>query len=618
VRACSPRAGRSHAGKTAARVHARRSRAGRRPVRPAHRPPLHASVPGPYGASGTDPAPWKHAWTQWGQRHGPRSIQAAHARTPSALSPRPGEPGTLWLGFPCGRKELVVGGGGERAAPAGACLDFGASMGVSVALGPDRVAFADDACAPLTAAHALGPGPMYLFLGAECAGAECEGCSLSYPKPAHTLYPTLLLPRWRPVKQKVPRWTGPSPGPPCPPCTPGGQPCAFLTPRELQRTRTPASAAPGRWWALCGRSAAPGLRIACPAHPAAPAYARGQAVLVYPMARVRVNDIQYAPALQRVRTCPAQAARCGSAWRWRPAPEARCSGTGKIPRPRRAPRQRRAPRPRRRPAERRASPSSPWSRCALRTPGQRPSRAARRRPVRRCRRRPGSGTSPSRARRCGTRTPRRRGGEGGGCRGWSQRQGRRPALRATGRGRGTALILARSGCCCGARLRRKARRCLTPRCSRRRYSAGCSGGAHARACALRRRPLSQGSARRRAGLGQGPRTLVEAPARWWWPCRPRRRRRRGPRWRPRLSPSRRGATSPSRSRCLVRAGKPSSAPAHSSRVHAGSAAGHAGRHRRGRGRRDTPNARAMITCCLGARTPQQVEPTHACVTAPCA
>jgi hypothetical protein len=154
------------------------------PVGPATWAPLRASVPGPYGVSGTGPAP----------------AAAAHARTPSAHAPRPGEPGTLWLGFPCGRKELVVGGGGERAAPAGACLDFGASTGVSVALGPERVAFADDACAPLAAAHALGPGPLYLFLGAECAGAECEGWS----PPA-----ALQAKHW---SKEAPRWTGPSLG----------------------------------------------------------------------------------------------------------------------------------------------------------------------------------------------------------------------------------------------------------------------------------------------------------------------------------------------------------------------------------------------------------------------
>ncbi|KAK9839437.1 hypothetical protein WJX81_001957 [Elliptochloris bilobata] len=89
-----------------------------------------------------------------------------------------GEPGTLWLGFPCGRKELVAGAGARFAGASqqnpSPCLDF-SSAGVSVALGADRVTFADDACATLAAAHALGAGPLYLFLGAYCAGDGCRG-----------------------------------------------------------------------------------------------------------------------------------------------------------------------------------------------------------------------------------------------------------------------------------------------------------------------------------------------------------------------------------------------------------------------------------------------------------
>lgn len=96
------------------------------------------------------------------------------------VSVGPGEAGTLWLGFPRGRKELAAGAGPEF--PGGAlaspspCLDYG-HTGVSVTLGADRVAVADDACAPLASAHALGPGPLYVFLGAECACDSCPGAA---------------------------------------------------------------------------------------------------------------------------------------------------------------------------------------------------------------------------------------------------------------------------------------------------------------------------------------------------------------------------------------------------------------------------------------------------------
>ena len=88
------------------------------------------------------------------------------------MSVGPGEAGTLWLGFPRGRKELAAGAGpgfsGAALASPNPCLDFGRT-GVSVTLGADRVAFADDACAPLASAHGLGTGPVYVFLGAEGA-----------------------------------------------------------------------------------------------------------------------------------------------------------------------------------------------------------------------------------------------------------------------------------------------------------------------------------------------------------------------------------------------------------------------------------------------------------------
>ncbi len=56
------------------------------------------------------------------------------------------------------------------------------------------------------------------------------------------------------------------------------------------------------------------------------------------------------------------------------------------------------------------------------------------------------------------------------------------------------------------------------------------------------------------------------------------------------------------------------APSQGPLAHAESTAGCAGRHRRGRGRRDDLSARAIIACGLGARSPPQHEPVHACVT----
>ena len=99
------------------------------------------------------------------------------------MSVGPGEAGTLWLGFPRGRKELTAGArpgfaGGALASPS-TCLDYGRT-GVSVTLGADRVAVADDACAPLASAHGLGPGPLYVFVGAECA---CDSCSGAHSRP---------------------------------------------------------------------------------------------------------------------------------------------------------------------------------------------------------------------------------------------------------------------------------------------------------------------------------------------------------------------------------------------------------------------------------------------------
>ena len=49
---------------------------------------------------------------------------------------------------------------------------------MSVALGADRVAFADDACAPLASAHGLETGPLYVFMGAECACDSCSGAPM--------------------------------------------------------------------------------------------------------------------------------------------------------------------------------------------------------------------------------------------------------------------------------------------------------------------------------------------------------------------------------------------------------------------------------------------------------
>ena len=94
------------------------------------------------------------------------------------MSVGPGEAGTLWLGFLRGRKELTAGAGpgfsGAALASPKACLDY-SRTGVSVTLGADRVAFADDACAPLASAHGLGTRPLYVFVGAECACNSCSG-----------------------------------------------------------------------------------------------------------------------------------------------------------------------------------------------------------------------------------------------------------------------------------------------------------------------------------------------------------------------------------------------------------------------------------------------------------
>ena len=89
-----------------------------------------------------------------------------------------GQPGTLWLSFPCNGKALHSSL--QPVASAASCLDYGLNTMDLVLSGAVATAW-DDQCGPLSVHHGLDAGPLYLFLGAACSLPECTGDHVTAP-----------------------------------------------------------------------------------------------------------------------------------------------------------------------------------------------------------------------------------------------------------------------------------------------------------------------------------------------------------------------------------------------------------------------------------------------------
>ena len=97
-----------------------------------------------------------------------------------------GHPGSLWFSLPCNGKSIFSGVAASQSVSS--CADYGSNT-LSVELSPTIATFSDDQCSSLNIEHGLGVEQLYLFLGAACTFAQCEG----EPRPDHSALSSLLL-----------------------------------------------------------------------------------------------------------------------------------------------------------------------------------------------------------------------------------------------------------------------------------------------------------------------------------------------------------------------------------------------------------------------------------------
>lgn len=91
----------------------------------------------------------------------------------------PGKSGSLFVGLDCGQRIVRVPGLPDMGR-GDSCVDFG-SIGMTMEVGPSTIIVSFDDCLRLAGSHNLGPGPLYLFLGANCFSDACPGPTEKHP-----------------------------------------------------------------------------------------------------------------------------------------------------------------------------------------------------------------------------------------------------------------------------------------------------------------------------------------------------------------------------------------------------------------------------------------------------